>query len=109
VLIRQGEIVADGTSSEIKELASGRVVRATLPGADPARFLVLPGVEGVEIRGDTVLIRASESDSIARYLLTQTEARDLEITARNLEDAFIALTSGNDDAPRAAEPMGSIR
>lgn len=108
VLIRQGEIVADGTSSEIKELAAGRLVRATLPGADPATLLALPGVDGVEIRGETVLIRASESDSVARYLLTRTDARDLEITARNLEEAFIALTS-NDESLPAAEPIGSAR
>jgi ABC-2 type transport system ATP-binding protein len=56
----------------------------------------------VEIRGDTILIRASESDSVARYLLTETDARDLEITARNLEEAFIALTSN--DAPEAGKP-----
>jgi len=33
---------------------------------------------------------------VARYLLTTSAAHDLEITARALEDAFIALTS--DDA-----------
>jgi ABC-2 type transport system ATP-binding protein len=33
---------------------------------------------------------------VARYLLTCTDARDLEITSHNLEDAFVALTS--DDA-----------
>ena len=33
VLIRQGVVVADGTTSEIKNLASGRVVRATLSNA----------------------------------------------------------------------------
>jgi ABC-2 type transport system ATP-binding protein len=107
VLIREGQVVADGTAAEIKELSAGRVVRATLPGADPSRLLALPGVDGVEIRGDTVLIRAAESDSVARYLLTQTEARDLEITARNLEDAFIALTGR--DANENAKPMESAR
>src|SRR5215470_792006 len=32
VLIRKGEIVADGTSAQVKSLASGRTVRATLAG-----------------------------------------------------------------------------
>jgi ABC-2 type transport system ATP-binding protein len=32
---------------------------------------------------------------VARFLLTQTPARDLEISSSNLEDAFVALT-GND-------------
>jgi ABC-2 type transport system ATP-binding protein len=29
---------------------------------------------------------------VARYLLTQTVARDLEITAKGLEEAFLNLT-----------------
>ena len=32
-----------------------------------------------------------------RYLLTATPARDVEITSRNLEDAFLALTTDGDD------------
>ncbi|HEX7743692.1 MAG TPA: DUF4162 domain-containing protein, partial [Micromonosporaceae bacterium] len=93
VLVRQGRIVADGTTAEVKALASGRVVRATLPGADQIWLTGLPGVDSVEVRGDTVLLRASDSDAVARRLLTETAARDLEITSRNLEDAFIALTT----------------
>jgi len=97
VLIRQGRIVADGTTSEIKAMASGRSVRATLPDADAAVLAMLPGVEDVELRGDSVFIQAKDSDAVARYLLNNTAARDLEITAHNLEDAFLALTG--DDAP----------
>jgi ABC-2 type transport system ATP-binding protein len=101
VLIRQGRIVADGTSAEIKNLAAGRAVRATLPGADQVRLAALPGVDSVEVRGDTVLLHASDSDEVARYLLTRTAARDLEITSRNLEDAFIALTHTPDENQRS--------
>jgi ABC-2 type transport system ATP-binding protein len=96
ILVRHGEIVADGTSSEVKALAAGRTVRATLPGADEAKLHDIPGVDQVEIRGDSVLIHANDSDVVARYLLTSTPAKDLEINARGLEDAFVALTS--DDA-----------
>jgi ABC-2 type transport system ATP-binding protein len=103
VLVRHGEIVADGTSSEVKALAAGRTVRATLPGADEAKLHEIAGVEQVEIRGDSVLIHAKDSDAVARYLLTSTPAKDLEINARGLEDAFVALTS--DDAPNeGAQP-----
>jgi len=55
----------------------------------------IPGADGVEIRGESVLIHSGDTDSVARYLLNQTEARDLEIEARGLEDAFIALTSAD--------------
>ncbi|MFF5171805.1 ABC transporter ATP-binding protein [Micromonospora sp. NPDC000089] len=93
VLVRQGRVVADGTTAEIKNLAAGRTVRATLPDADQAGLAALPGVETVEVRGDGVLIRTADSDAVARHLLTRTAARDVEITSRNLEDAFLALTT----------------
>jgi ABC-2 type transport system ATP-binding protein len=98
ILIRHGQIVADGTSAEVKALASGRTVRATLPGADETKLHEIPGVDTVEVRGDTVLLHASDSDAVARYLLNNTQAHDLEITTRALEDAFIALTSDDTEA-----------
>jgi ABC-2 type transport system ATP-binding protein len=93
VLLRQGEIVADGTAAEIKAKAVGRTVRATLPDANEEMLAGVDGVDSVEIRGDTVLIHANDSDTVARFLLTRTAAKDLEINARGIEDAFIALTS----------------
>ena len=92
VLISHGRIVADGTGAQIKALASGRTVRATLPAADTTGLAALPGVTGVEVRGDSVLVHTRDSDAVARHLLTHTEARDLEITAQGLEDAFLSLT-----------------
>ncbi len=93
VLLRRGEIVADGTAAQVKALAAGRTVRATLPGADVAVLNGIAGADSVETRGDTVLVHCSDSDAVARHLLTATPATDLEITARGLEDAFVALTS----------------
>lgn len=95
VLLRQGHIVADGTTSEIKALATGRSVRATLPDAPLEMLRALPGVTHAEVRGDTVLLQCTDSDAIARYLLTHTVARDLEVVAQNLEAAFVALTSAS--------------
>lgn len=108
VLIAHGKIVADGTSSQIKALTAGRTVRATLENADEDQLLQLPGVSTVEIRGATVLIQSTDSDAIARHLLTSTKAKDLEITTRALEDAFIALTSDHDDASASLSGKGAI-
>jgi ABC-2 type transport system ATP-binding protein len=98
ILLRQGEIVADGTAAQVKALAAGRTIRATLPAADEATLRDIPGADSAEVRGDTVLIHASDSDAVARYLLNDTPAKDLEITTRGLEDAFIALTSNEANA-----------
>src|SRR3954451_16811534 len=95
VLISQGRIVADGTGSQIRALTSGRTVRATIADADDTlvqRLTAIGGVEGIELRGDTVLLHAKDSDAVARYLLTETGARDVEITSHGLEDAFLSLT-----------------
>ncbi|WP_426566480.1 ABC transporter ATP-binding protein [Angustibacter sp. McL0619] len=92
VLVRHGRVVADGTSAQIKNLASGRVVSATLSGVSEVELAAVPGVERAERRGDRVLLRGKDSDAIARHLLTHTAARDLEIASTGLEDAFIALT-----------------
>jgi ABC-2 type transport system ATP-binding protein len=96
VLVSHGQVVADGTASEVKALVSGRTVRATLPEADVTVLHGLPGVETVEVRGDSVLIATTDSDAVARHLLGSTDAHDLEITSRGLEDAFISLTTEED-------------
>lgn len=92
VLISQGRIVADGTGREIRALASGRTVRATVTRTDTDRLSRIAGVEGVEVHGESLLVHTKDSDAVARYLLTETDARDLEITAKGLEEAFVALT-----------------
>ena len=93
VMVRRGRVVADGSPAQVRAMASGRVVRATWPGADTGALGALEGVSSVEVRGSTVLVRSDDTDSVARYLLNQTSARDLEITAQGLEEAFLALTA----------------
>src|SRR6185369_11567643 len=76
--------VADGSAGQIKAVVSGRVIRATLPGADVTALAAMPGVDSVETRGDTVLVHASDSDAALRALLAQTAAYDVEVAARGL-------------------------
>jgi ABC-2 type transport system ATP-binding protein len=104
VLVSHGRIVADGSGSQIRALAEGRTVRATWPGAQVEALSALPGVDRVDVRGETVLVHAKDSDEVARFLLTQTSARDLEITSKNLEEAFLSLTAGS-DTPIAEEAL----
>ncbi|MEP6835677.1 MAG: ABC transporter ATP-binding protein [Gemmatimonas sp.] len=93
VLIRQGSVVADGTTAEIKNLASGRNVRATIESPNIEAVRALSGVTSVEQRGDSLIVNCTSSDVVARYLLNETDARDLEISSHNLEAAFVALTA----------------
>jgi ABC-2 type transport system ATP-binding protein len=96
VLVSGGRVVADGTAAEIKAMSAGRLVSATWVDVAPAQaaeLYGLDGVEDVELRGDTVLVRTRDSDVVARHLLTATPAHDLQVTSRGLEDAFLALTT----------------
>ncbi len=102
VMVNHGRIVADGTASEVKAMAVGRTVRATWPGADSRALAAIEGVDAVDVRGDQVIVHAADSDAVVRHLLTRTPAHDVEITTRNLEEAFVALTT---DAPA---PEGAL-
>jgi ABC-2 type transport system ATP-binding protein len=90
VLMRSGRIVADGSVAQVRATVSGRTLRAVVPGATD---LGLPGVRAVERRGDQIMLTCTDSDAAVRALLTRyPHARDIEITALGLEDAFLALT-----------------
>lgn len=102
VLVRRGRVVADGSAAQIKNVAAGRIVSATLPGARPELLAALPAVDRAEVRGDRVLLHTTDSDAVTRHLLTTTSATDLEVASLGLEDAFLALTS--DLAPDLAAP-----
>src|SRR4051794_10005671 len=101
VVVSHGRVVADGSAAEVRGLVSGRVVSAALAPIHDGELAELPGVEGVERRGERVLVRSTDSDAVARYLLGSTPARDVEITSTGLEDAFLALTGD------PAQPLGS--
>lgn len=100
VLVRQGSIVADGTAAQIKNLASGRTVKASLPAAERGLLAGMPPSESIEYDGGRLTVRTGDSDAVVRYLLNNTGAHDVEVAANNLEEAFVALT-GDDAAPES--------
>jgi ABC-2 type transport system ATP-binding protein len=103
VLMARGKVVADGAATEIKAVAGGRTIRATLPGVDLDALRALEGVRDAELRGDAFLLSCSDSDRAVRALLREfPEVRDLEITGAGLEAAFLQLTVGDDSEPSAA-------
>ncbi len=98
VLLARGQIVADGAATEIKARAGGRIVRATLPGADVAQLAALPGVISADRRGDAVVLSCADSEAALRGLLDRfPAARDIEVHGAGLQEAFLALTGDEDD------------
>ena len=107
VIIAHGRLVADGSVDEIRALGDGALVTATWPGlseeslgqrlADcPAAGSILHAV----VHGEHVELRTTDSDAVARWLLSATPAEHLGIGAASLNEVFTALTSGgSDEAP----------
>jgi ABC-2 type transport system ATP-binding protein len=94
VLMRHGQVVADGSVAEVRSAASGRILRAVVPGARPSDLAEAPGVTAMELRGDQIELACADSDAAIRWLLAnQPQAHDIEIRAVGLEEAFLALTA----------------
>ena len=107
VIIAHGRLVADGSVDEIRALGDGALVTATWPRlseeslgqylADcPAASSILHAV----VHGEHVELRTTNSDALARWLLSATPAEHLGIGAASLNEVFTALTS--DDSDEAA-------
>ena len=109
VLLAQGNVVADGPTTEIKARVGTRTIRATLPDVDVERLRALPGVTGAERHGEAVVLRCPDADAAIRALLDRHRgARDIEVTGAGLEEAFLALTgesanAATDSRPRAVD------
>ena len=98
-MLNKGEIHADGSTEEIRNANSTRIIRATFPDGVPDRLLnePLPGVLH-QVPTDTGLdITTRDSDAVARFLLTETTAQDITITGHSLEDSFLELSGSSLD------------
>ena len=106
-VIHQGEIIAEGTPSEIKAKTAGKRIRCVSSlGIDILRQI--PGVTEVKEDREAVEIHAVEAKSVVRELLARdAHVCGLEITSAGLEEAFLALTH---DTARNGNPTSrSIR
>ena len=107
VVMSAGQVVADGSTTDLKATVSLRTIRATLADADATALLLLPGVDDVDRHGDTVILRCSDADSALRALLERfPAARAIEVASAGLEQAFLALTASNGNQPTPLEVLG---
>ena len=93
VLIARGRVVADGPTTEIRARVGRRTIRATLADAGLESLRRLSGVTAAERHGETAILTCADSDAAIRELLDEhPDARDIEIAAAGLEEAFLELT-----------------
>jgi ABC-2 type transport system ATP-binding protein len=99
VLMANGQIVADGSTTEIKAMVGSRVIRATLKTGATSALEKLAGVASAERHGDSVTLRCTDSDAAIRALLAKfPAAADIEISGAGLEEAFLQLTAEEEGA-----------
>jgi len=98
-IIDQGKIIAEGTPSELKRAIGADVVAVRVD--DPMRaaevIAPLPGIDGVEIRGEEVLAATNDGPSRVSpiaVVLAEHDVRVRSLTLREptLDDVFLTLT-----------------
>jgi ABC-2 type transport system ATP-binding protein len=103
VLMAAGRVVADGPPTEIKSLVGTRTIRATLPEAPLESLERLDGVTHAERHGESIVLACADSDAAIRALLAAfPDVRDIEIRGAGLEEAFIQLTTAEEEEVAAA-------
>jgi len=95
VVIDRGVLIADAPPAVIKARTAGKRVRFRLEGDLPrAAFDGLP-VTGLERSNGTIHFLSNEpEDVLAALFARRVGIRDLEVGGADLEEAFLALTSG---------------
>jgi ABC-2 type transport system ATP-binding protein len=95
-VINRGEIIAEGTPSEIKAKTCGRRIRCA-SSLHIETIRAFPGVAEVRKDRDIYEIRVVEAEPVLRELLHRDSAvRGIEVVGAGLEEAFLALTqNGN--------------
>jgi len=92
LVLQHGEIVAEGTPSEIKAKAAGKQIRCATR-LSLGEVAGIPGVVAVKEDRQALEIQVSTAEPVVRELLRRDEwLSDLEVTNAGLEEAFLSLT-----------------
>lgn len=91
-VINKGEIIAEGTPSEIKAQTAGKRIRC-ITSLSISVLRALPGVTEVREDREAVEIHSAEAEPVLRELLARDASLSgLEVASAGLEEAFLALT-----------------
>lgn len=91
-VINQGEIIAQGTPSEIKAKTAGKRIRC-ITSLSIGALRQIPGITDVKEDREAVELHAIAAEPIVRELLRlDAGLSGLEVSSAGLEEAFLALT-----------------
>jgi ABC-2 type transport system ATP-binding protein len=94
-VLNQGEIIAQGTPSEIKAKTAGKRIRC-ITSLSVNTLRQISGVTEVKEDREAVELHAVQAEPVVRELLAlDAKLSGLEVTSAGLEEAFLALTQDN--------------
>ena len=98
LVLDKGNLIAEGTPSEIKMRAMGKQIRCT-SRLSLEEMRQIPGVLGVKADRNAFELQVTVAEPVVRELLQRDPwLGDLEVTNAGLEEAFLALTqNGNSE------------
>ncbi|NGN65689.1 ABC transporter ATP-binding protein [Streptomyces sp. A7024] len=99
LVLHRGRLLADGTAAEIKARAGARRIAFDLDGPVPEEVLCdLPELRHFEVSGRTVRMQSGDADATVHALYAAgLYPRGLEVSGLGLEQAFIAITTAEDE------------
>ncbi len=104
VILDHGRVIADGTPADLRATVTERTVRFALPHGPVPDLTGMPGVTATDVRGTQVSLTSTDADATIRDLVGAGIAfRHLEVSAPDLETAFLALTGRPMQADTAVE------
>jgi ABC-type multidrug transport system ATPase subunit/peptidoglycan/LPS O-acetylase OafA/YrhL len=92
VVLAKGRVIASGTVDDMRSLVARRRIRC-MTSIAPERVREWPEVVSAVMDGAHLQVVAADADAVVRrILLTDSEARDLEVHRAGLAEAFTELT-----------------
>ncbi len=96
-VINKGQIIAQGTPSEIKARTTGKRIRCS-SHLDLKLVQAIPGVVATKQDRDLLEIQTSKAETVLRELLAlDPQLSGIEVAGAGLEEAFLALTHGDNN------------
>jgi ABC-2 type transport system ATP-binding protein len=93
IVINKGEIVAQGSPSQIKSRVGGKNVTFKLEAGNAATLENLPGVQRFSKTGESVNLYTLEPEKVLREVFARgLEISNLSVAGAGLEEAFMEIT-----------------
>lgn len=96
IVLSAGRVVADGSGDQIRSRVAAGTITLRTDDLEAADLQGAPGVVAIVRVGARWHVHTTDTDGTLRVLLRDDRVREVEVTAANLEDAFLALTTPPD-------------